>query len=134
MSEFVTDTHALCWHLLGDTRLSPMARRLFLGADTGEHRAFVPTITLIEIVYLAEKGRIDPALVDSVLRLLDNVAGSYIVAPLDLGTARVLRDVPRSLVADMPDRIIVATARQLELPLISRDAAIRRTGLVRAIW
>lgn len=37
-------------------------------------------------------------------------------------------------VADMPDRIIVATALHLGLPLISRDAAIARSAAVPMVW
>jgi predicted nucleic acid-binding protein len=34
----------------------------------------------------------------------------------------------------MPDRIIAATALQLGLPLITRDEAIRRSGVVPVVW
>jgi hypothetical protein len=37
MSEYVTDTHVLHWHLTGDSRLSPTARQLLTEADAGLH-------------------------------------------------------------------------------------------------
>lgn len=107
---------------------------MFQDADAGQHRVHVPGIALIEMVYLVEKGRLDAALVARALGLLDTPGGSYIVSPLDLGTARALATIPRSDVPDMPDRIIVATARQLGLPLITRDGAIRRSRVVPVIW
>jgi PIN domain nuclease of toxin-antitoxin system len=34
----------------------------------------------------------------------------------------------------MPDRIVVATALHLSLPLISKDERIQTAGIVPAIW
>jgi PIN domain nuclease of toxin-antitoxin system len=134
VSEYVTDTHALYWHLASDPRLSPSAREVFAQADAGLHRILIPGITLIEMVYLVEKQRLDAALVERAYTSLDTVAGSYQVAPLDQHTARALHDIPRRMIPDMPDRIIVATARQLGLPLITRDAAIRKARVVSVLW
>ena len=134
MSRYVTDTHALYWHLASAPRLSRSAQRLFRQADAGLHQILVPGIVLIEMVYLVEKGRLDRILVDRAFTLLNTVAGSYSVAPLDQNTARAMSDVPRSAVPDMPDRIIVATAYQLGLPLITRDRAIRRASIVSVVW
>jgi PIN domain nuclease of toxin-antitoxin system len=86
------------------------------------------------MVYLIEKGRLNAALVDQVFSALDVVGGSYAVAPLDQYTAQALRDIPRSAVPDMPDRIIAATAHQLGLPLITRDVAIHEAGVVSVVW
>jgi PIN domain nuclease of toxin-antitoxin system len=54
MGEYVTDTHALDWHLAHDSALSPTTRRIFEAADEGQHRIHVAGITLIEMVYLGE--------------------------------------------------------------------------------
>jgi len=134
VSQYVTDTHALYWHLTKDPRLSPAARQVFNQTDAGLHQILIPGIALIEMIYLAEKRRLDPALVERVFASLDTAAGSYTVASLDQHTARALRDIPRSEISDMPDRIIAATAHQLGLPLITRDAAIHKAGVVSVIW
>jgi PIN domain nuclease of toxin-antitoxin system len=103
-------------------------------ADSGLHQILIPGIALIEMVYLVEKGRLDAAMVDQVFSALDVVGGSYAVAPLDRHTAQALRDIPRSAVPDMPDRIIAATARQLGLRLITRDTAIHEAGVIPVVW
>lgn len=90
MSRYLTDTHALHWHLAEDKRLSIIAQTLFKQADAGEHQILIPGITLIEMIYLVEKGRLESDLVDRLLKLLDIVNGSYKVAPLDKGTAVAL--------------------------------------------
>ena len=94
----------------------------------------MPGIVLIEFIYLEEKGRLDGAWVNQLFTLLDTPGGSYAVAPLDASIAQSLRRVPRTLVPEMPDRIITATALHLGLPLITRDGMIQRAALVPTIW
>jgi PIN domain nuclease of toxin-antitoxin system len=134
MSRYVTDTHALYWHLTGDARLSLAARQVFSEADTGLHQILVPGIALIEMVYLSEKGRLSTVQVDQIFALLSTIDGSYAVAPLDQYTAASLRHIPRSAIPDMPDRIVVATAYQMGLPLITKDARIHDADVVPVIW
>ena len=72
-------------------------------------------------------------MLERLLNLLREGQG-YWLAALNAATARAMHRVPRSAVPDMPEWIIVATALQLGLPLISHDAAIRRAGIVPVIW
>jgi PIN domain nuclease of toxin-antitoxin system len=134
MSEYVTDTHALYWHLTESPRLSPSALTIFQQADAGGHRIFVPGIILVEIVYLVEKGRITESSFASILKLLNTPNGSYRIAPLDENTAQALFLIPRESVPDMPDRIIAATAKSLKLPLLTCDGKITGAKVVSTIW
>ncbi|MCU0574795.1 MAG: type II toxin-antitoxin system VapC family toxin [Syntrophobacteraceae bacterium] len=133
MSDYVTDTHSLIWYLEDSPRLGEEARQCFEACDRGESIIFVPTICLVEIIYLQEKGRI-PA---EMKRLLDEelTKGSAGIFLSDLSgeVVEMLSRVPRNDVPDMPDRIIAATALHLRLPLISRDRKIRVTA-VHTIW
>ena len=52
MSDMVTDTHALIWYLTDDPRLGPAAGLAFDACDRGEGIIYVPTICLVEILYL----------------------------------------------------------------------------------
>jgi len=52
------------------------------------------------------------------------------VVPLDLAVARAVRDFGPSAVPELADRIIAATARALNLPLLTTDPAIAASGLV----
>lgn len=134
MSRSVTDTHAIHWHLKGNPKLSAAARAIFEAADAGAHQIVIPGIVLVEFVYLVEKGRLEPERLDQLFALLATPAGSYAVAPLDATVAQALRRVPRTLVPEMPDRIITATALALGLPLITRDGMIRQAGIVPTVW
>lgn len=68
-------------------------------------------------------------------RLLLSLEGDevFVEAPFDSMVAKAMRSVSRSEVADLPDRIIAATARFLEVPVISRDGKIRHSS-VKTIW
>ena len=86
------------------------------------------------MTYLAEKKRIANTLVKMALDLLRGAGKNYWLVPLDLAVVEVLEQVPRSLVPDMPDRIIAATALCLGLPLLSRDRAMAAVEGLEVIW
>ena len=58
MPDVVPDTHSLIWHLEDSPCLGPAARKVFESCHRGEIVVYVPTICLVEIIYLQEKGRI----------------------------------------------------------------------------
>jgi len=134
MSQYVTDTHALIWHLTGNSKLSKRAKDIFKKADDGIHQIIIPSIILIEMVYLVEKDRISNSSFIKVLQLLDNVGDSYNEAPLNIEIVKALQQIPRLGVLDMPDRIITATAYHLDLPLITYDEKIRKSKTVKVVW
>ena len=133
-NRYITDTHALIWHLQSHPNLSPKVQAIFAEADQGQVLIIIPSIVLVEIIYLAEKGRIAQNLVQSVLKLLQGGSSNYQIAPLDLPTAQSLAQIPRTVVPDMPDRIIAATALVLNGPLLSRDSAITKATQIKVIW
>jgi predicted nucleic acid-binding protein len=69
-------------------------------------------------------------------RLLKEINGNkalFVEVPFDRIIAQTLRQVKRSQIPDLPDRIIAATAVHLNLPIISRDRKILLSGL-NTIW
>ena len=135
MSRFVTDTHPLVWHLTQTPRLSADAKKLFAETDAGLHQMLLPGIILIEMVYLVGKGIIPAPRLHQMFNLLDIPNGSYAIAPLDQAVARtMINRVPWSIVPELADRIITATALSLNLPLISKDERIQKSGLVSVLW
>jgi predicted nucleic acid-binding protein len=55
------------------------------------------------------------------------------VIPLDRGIAEAVAQIPLTMVPDMPDRIIAATALFLKLPLVTRDHKIQAAE-IETIW
>ena len=124
MPDAVTDTHALIWYLESDARLGADASKIYDECDRGQAIVYVPTMCLVEIVFLQEKGRIPSHLKTAFESKLKSGTTGVVDA-----MATILRtDVP-----EIPDRIIAATARHLGLPLMSRDHKIRSSS-VTTIW
>ncbi len=134
MPGVVTDTHSLIWYLEDDPRLGPVANQTFDACDRGELVIHIPTICLVEIVYLQEKGRIPADLKARLDTELQAGTSGLVLADLTAEVVEALSHVPRAGVPDMPDRIIVATASHLGLSLISRDRKILQTGVVDIVW
>ena len=110
MLRAVADTHAVIWYIFGDARLSTTARNTIEQiAAEGSQVAF-SSITLAEIVYLSERGRIDAATLDRLLRAVDGENAVLAEVPFDRNIAQSLMRVERAQIPDLPDRIIAATA------------------------
>ena len=129
MSGVVADTHAVLWYVFGDQRLSAAA----LAAMTAGGPILVPSISLVEITYLIEKGRIPAQALPRLIAELSDPAAALTPAPLDLAVAETISRIPRHVVPDLPDRVIAATALVYQLPLISRDRQIQAANL-NTIW
>lgn len=133
MLRAVADTHTIIWYLFADERLSAAAQNIVEEtAFNGDQIAF-SSITLAEIIYLSEKGRISSATFDRLLNVIEEENTVLVEVPFDRHIAKALSKVKRAEVPDLPDRIIAATALYLGLPLISRDRKIRLAD-VQTIW
>jgi PIN domain nuclease of toxin-antitoxin system len=106
----VLDTHAVIWYLSGSKQLSPTARTVIGSAEQNAEDIFISAISLVEVIYLAEKGRLPSVALQRLQDALKDPVGSMIVAPLDAAVAEAVQRIPRETVPDMPDRIIAATA------------------------
>jgi PIN domain nuclease of toxin-antitoxin system len=129
MSVVAADTHAILWYLEDDDRLTTAAGGAL---DAAEH-ILIPSVCLVEITYLVEKGRLHEAVLPRLLAELNSPATILQLAALDLGVVRALQDIPRFAVPDLPDRVIAATALHHRVPLVTRDRAIRASG-ISTVW
>ena len=132
-SAVVADTHVAVWYLLNDPRLSKAANRA-LDQATGEgDPIFVSAISLVELTYLVEEGRVPAAALYLLRSAMLDSDSSFEIAPIDLAIADAVASIPREAVPDLPDRVIAATALALKLPLVSRDRRIQASD-VETIW
>ncbi|MBN1343295.1 MAG: PIN domain-containing protein [Phycisphaerae bacterium] len=133
MSSLVVDTHAILWYLGDSKRLSQAAASRMSASLKGGYPLYVPSICLVELTYLVEKGRLVPEARSFLCdRLLDPGSG-LLLARLDYGVAEAVERIPRDQVPEMPDRIIAATALYLQVPLVSCDLSIRNAP-ISVVW
>ena len=127
---YVVDTHALVWSVEGNDRLSHFAKDA-LNDPAAE--IVVPTIVLVEIIYLYTKKRIKTNL----MQVTAQIAGAQncVVYPLD---EEVLNHIPTDL--NIHDAILCATAlvfRDIlgnEVKIITKDKEIINSGTVETLW
>lgn len=133
MAGVVVDTHAIVWYLSGDSRLSARAADILDASTAASELIHIPSICLVELTYLVEKGRLPRTARERLVQALDDPATPCVLAPLDRSVAEALELVSRDEVPDLPDRIVAATAAALGVPLISRDGKVRASR-VDTIW
>ncbi|MEZ4661210.1 MAG: type II toxin-antitoxin system VapC family toxin [Caldilineaceae bacterium] len=133
MADYVTDTHALVWYLEDDKRLGPLAIQAYDACEQGEGFVYIPSICLVELIYLQEKGRIPATLKTKFDQQLASGQSIFIIADLTATVVNVVPQISRADVPELPDRVIAATAFSLQLPLITKDHRIQQSG-VSTIW
>ncbi|MBV9281335.1 MAG: type II toxin-antitoxin system VapC family toxin [Chloroflexi bacterium] len=127
------DTHALIWWIDGGGRLSDRA----VTAIERYAPALVSPISFWELAVLVERGRVsvDRDLARWCRDLL--ASGTAHVAPLTPSAAITAARLP-GFHGDPADRFIYATARELGVPLVSKDARMgeyaRQRGDIEVIW
>lgn len=115
--EIVVDSHALFWFLSDNSKLSRKARSAIEEASA----IVVPSIVVMEILYILEKYQLSFKFVDFLSELKNR---TYNVYPLDLNVITQTLFISDRL--EMHDRIIVATAQILNAPLATKDKEITR--------
>lgn len=131
--QYVVDTHTLLWFLYKDTCLSGLARTSLQTAEKSGGQIALSAITLIEILFLVEKKRVPSDALEQTLKALDQPDAFLVEISVDRSIMEMMRQVERLQVPELPDRIIVATALSLNVPVISHDHKIQGSQ-VRTIW
>ena len=129
----LADSHAIVWHLQGSPRLSATAADALTEAEATDG-VVVSVATMIDLWYVTQTTR---KLSDANLAELGDMLASspaLIVQSIDIAVVNATISIPRDLLADPWDRFIVGTARALAVPLVTKDSAIRESGLVTTIW
>ncbi|MCA1562226.1 MAG: type II toxin-antitoxin system VapC family toxin [Acidobacteria bacterium] len=124
------DTHAWIWWVDQDPRLGPRILNALDGLPV-DRRPLVADISLWEVAMLWERHRLT---LDVPLRdWLDAAAHprSVQVVPVSPLIAAEVAALPSSFHRDPADRLIVSTSRALGVPVLTHDALIAKSGLVR---
>ena len=126
MEKYVIDTQALIKFLNGQKVISDKIDEILKKADEGKNIIIIPSVVLFEIGYLHEKGKIPISLKD--IEDIVNNSINYVEEKLSISiikTAFEIKDIP-----ELYDRLIAGTAKYLNLPLITNDPIILKSGSV----
>lgn len=124
----VLDTHIVV-HAAND-ELEPSRKRLL---ESPSAELFVSAVTLWELSKLVELGHL--AMPDGFDRFIRDLCAHprYAIAHYDAELMITLLRTAGRLHKDPADQIIVATALRLDAVLMTNDARIRRSGLVKIV-
>ena len=128
----VADTHALLFHA---SRASALGRRAAAHFDACERQqalTYVPMAVIWEVGLLTRASRVN--LRRPVGDFFNDLFTNPAYHPVDLTPDQVYLADDLRFTRDPFDALIVAAARALDLPLLTRDAVIGESGAVRVIW
>jgi PIN domain nuclease of toxin-antitoxin system len=125
------DTHALLWMASDSKRLSTKAKDAIREARQSTGVA-IATITLWELAWLAQNGRIEG--LGTVESLVRETIARVILKPMTPEITALAVRLPREYPKDPADRVIASTAIIEGMALVTADAQIRSTNVVKTIW
>lgn len=126
----VLDTHALVFWMASDKALGRQARQQISGASA----IGVPTIVCWEVASLAAAGRLrlDRDVLEWIRRVLAEPRVELLAITPEVAV-RASKFGPL-FSQDPADRLIAATAIELDAPLITRDERMQQLTTLRTIW
>lgn len=129
----ILDTHALVWWANADAALSKKAKNA-IEREMDGGQIMVSAISAWEIAMLVAHERL--VLSMDVPSWLSTVGQIEVVrfVPVDVEIGVKSTGLPGEFHKDPADRMIVATARKLNVPLVTKDEKIRAYKHVKTIW
>lgn len=124
----VLDTHVWIWWLSG---LPQLSRKYRAALDRLSSPPFLSSISLWEFSMLVERSRVKLGVSAKTWLTEATQPDTVNLVQIDRAIARELLSLPPNLPRDPADRIIVATARHLDAPLLTVDRLIIRSGAAR---
>ena len=125
------DTHIVIWLAFEPDKLSKRAKEVIRAARL-EGGLEIAGITLMELAWLAEKGRVETTL--SVESFVRPCASKMTVLPITPEIAARAVTFPDSYPKDPQDRLIGATALVEGIQLVTHDKLIKTSRMIPTIW
>jgi PIN domain nuclease of toxin-antitoxin system len=131
----VTDTHPLIRYATGKfDHIGKKALQVFQSADRGDGNGlvYIPTICLAESFAIMQAGKIN--LRKPFDHWVQELSRISFLPIYELTTEIVVQASKLPQISDPFDKLITATAMQLEYPLITQDDKIHRANVVEILW
>jgi PIN domain nuclease of toxin-antitoxin system len=125
------DTHVVIWLAFEPDKLSKRAKEVIRAARIQGGLA-IAGITLLELAWLAERGRVKTTLsIESFVRMC---ASKMTVLPITPEIAARALSFPDLYPKDLQDRLIGATALVEGIQLVTHDKQIKKSGMIPIVW
>ncbi|HPA70700.1 MAG TPA: type II toxin-antitoxin system VapC family toxin [Spirochaetota bacterium] len=129
----ILDTHAFVWWVAGSKEIPAKALGTIRKAQA-VNGIYVSSISIWELSMLMKTGRLLLSIpLQKWIRAVEDLPFVKFV-PVDNAIAELSVNLPGEFHKDPADRIIVATAQTLNMPVITRDGEMRKYPHVRTIW
>ncbi|HLF88831.1 MAG TPA: PIN domain-containing protein [Anaerolineales bacterium] len=127
--QYLLDTVTLVRHFSEKGKLGEQTARILDGLQESGDFCYVSVISLMEIMYLAEKNRIEINL----SKTLDLIQASSQYSVIDLNP-EILQVAETIDFPELHDRLILATAKWLGIGIISSDREFDKVSGIEVIW
>jgi len=127
---YVIDTVSFIYYLA--EMLPEKAEKIFQSAEKGNAKLILPSISIGETIYVFKKQKKSRA-GEEISKMLDNLGKCAYIEVKDL-ELQDWKKVDDSNIPELHDRMVAAIARKYDLPLITNDREIIKSGEVRTIW
>ena len=132
-TKYIVDTHALIWHLEGNSLLGTSAKAVTTNPNS---ELILPAIALAEAMFIVEKGRCSLTSVDD---LLDDVRADSRINTFPLTSGILEESASLTAIPEIHDRLIVATGVYLQnlgetVEILTKDNEIILAGVLNVTW
>ncbi len=127
--QYLLDTVALIRHFTGRGRIGPTASLILDSVEDSGDSLVISVISLMEIMYLSEKNRIEINLAET-LDITDS-SSDYIITDLNPDILKVAETVD---FRELHDRLILAAAKWLGIKIISSDGEFDDVEGIEVVW
>ncbi len=126
---YLLDTVALVRHFTGNGTIGQKALGILNNIENSSDILFISIVSLMEVMYLAEKKRIGINL-NETLEIIDSLS-NYIIIDLNSDILSVAEGIA---FYELHDRLILATSKWLGIKIISSDTAFSNVKGIEVVW
>ena len=127
--QYLLDTVTIVRHFSGRGRIGRTAAHILDTIEERDDLLVISVISLMEIMYLAERNRITINLTETLERI--ESSSKYVIIDLSPEILRVAETID---FYELHDRLLLATARWLDIPIMSSDEAFEDVPGIDVIW
>lgn len=127
--QYLLDTVALVRHFTDEGKIGKKASFILNSIEDSEDSLVISVISLMEIMYLSERNRIDINLTEA-LSIIE-YSSKYTIINL---IPEILKVAEMLDFYELHDRLILATAKWLDIKIISSDSRFSEVIGIQVIW